>query len=184
MTTHALVRLAPLDLIRSETVPDDRRREIARRRQGRRQAVGDAVGLAACGSVTGLFALGYLFGAYLMWLSHHHAWCVLASIAGSALAAVTGLMAWKFPQAVLAYRQLPVTERLRLEAESEQALADAAFRLNGHVADWNASADLAKEQQVDPRFIRGLLASRAEIAARLDAFGDRLTRFRLAIKDS
>ena len=181
METNALVRLEPLALIAPERVPRDRRqaeqRCVLARKAAADQVTGSALLTIYLGIGLVLFVASVIYG--MLAIMPAAVECVLV-VCATFTAGATGYEAGQLVQALRKYRLAAPSQRQRLEAAAEQSLSDAAFRLNGQVADWNASASLAHQIDVDDRYRTGLIVGRERLAARLLAFEDQVKRYRLA----
>lgn len=175
MSTTALVRHEPLPLIQTSSVPSARRTELRLRQAERLAARSRTFAAASLTGLCGLFSALYAGGAFLL-AGLAPGWLVACLAAGAfLLLSATLCMATRGVQCVREWRSLAPPERLVLEAGAEQALYDAAFRLNGGVIAWNEAVQLAVD---DAALVKDLSSVRSRLLTELEGFHDRLRRFR------
>jgi hypothetical protein len=165
-----------LPLFPTDAVPKGRRAAMELALKERRETAGRAV---SCGSVLALSSAFFLFyGAIsaLAWANGAHpAFGVLFSIFAGGLLVSSVHLSLEFRRHLDAVAVVPA--QLRLEAEAEAALEQAALDVNIKAIFWNEAAVSAEANDVGATFVDGLRAQRAGLECRRLEVEDSLKRF-------
>lgn len=172
-------RLPRLALFPTGSVPKGRRDALETKLKERRDTVGNAISNGAVLALCVIFCLFYSGISILAWVNHAHpAFGVLFSILSAGTLVASGRCAVAFQEH---YRKIVVVpERLRHEAEAEDAVAQAAVDVNIRAIFWNDVARSAVASDVSDVIVRALLAQRAAIERRQAEVADSLRRFNIA----
>lgn len=177
--THANASLPHLDLFPTSAFPKERRAAMRGVLQERRITVSRAVSCGALLAMCAGFSVFYGgFCAYAWKQDMHPAVGVVFSILSGITLISAAVMAYRFREEL---RQVvAVPDKLRHEADAEEALESAILEVNVKSIFWNDLARAAEANDVDASIVRGLLAQRSAIERRRLEVEDNLRRFAVA----
>lgn len=173
-----LIRLDRLALIDSAAVPQGSRKALEAARRNRSALLKNAVGARASAFFNILAAAGYgIFGAFA-WIGHAPIWGMFLSMMSAALILFGRWCAkdYRREREVLLSFSV-VTPQHVLEAEAEQALADAVWDLNARTTAWNEAAALARIHAVPDALALAIDTQRKELLRKAGEFDRRLRVF-------